>query len=157
MIHRADASGAGPAGRALLTEITQAVLERALDDEMTEHLGYEGVFQKRRSADDVIAGYEAIACSDTPRCTTAMFRSGIEHRLLGTGAGVALLEALITTVTGAASATVGVLVGGIVTRRGQDQQWSRDQQLVAYQELLSHYSRFTMVIKRAHADHRGWD
>lgn len=77
--------------------------------------------------------------------------------MLGTGAGVALLEALITTVTGAASATVGVLVGGIVTRRGQDHQWSRDQQLVAYQELLSRYAEFTMVIKRAHAEHRGWD
>ncbi|MFJ5927720.1 hypothetical protein ACIQF6_34505 [Kitasatospora sp. NPDC092948] len=70
---------------------------------------------------------------------------------------MALLEALITTVTGAASATVGVLVGGIVTRRGQDHQWSRDQQLVAYQELLSHYAKFTMVIKRAHADRHSWD
>ncbi|MFF9819379.1 hypothetical protein [Streptomyces sp. NPDC014006] len=70
---------------------------------------------------------------------------------------MALLEALITTVTGAASATVGVLVGGVVTRRGQDHQWSRDQQLVGYQELLGHYAKFTMVIKRAHADRRGWD
>lgn len=86
-----------------------------------------------------------------------MFRSRIERQLLGTGAGVALLEALITTVTGAASATVGVLVGGIVTRRGQDHQWSRDQQLVAYQELLGHYAKFTMEIKRAHAERRGWD
>ncbi|MCG6494382.1 hypothetical protein [Kitasatospora sp. A2-31] len=86
-----------------------------------------------------------------------MFPSRIERQLLGTGAGVTLLEALITTVTGAASATVGVLVGGIVTRRGQDHQWSRDQQLIAYQEFLGHYAKFTMVIKRAHADRRGWD
>ncbi|MFI6151993.1 hypothetical protein ACIBCA_04800 [Kitasatospora sp. NPDC051170] len=70
---------------------------------------------------------------------------------------MAVLDVLITTVAGAASATVGVLVGGVVTRRGQDQQWSRDQQLVAYQELLSHYAKFTMVIKRAHADRQGWD
>ncbi|WP_345695895.1 hypothetical protein [Kitasatospora terrestris] len=48
-------------------------------------------------------------------------------------------------------------MGGIVTRRGQDHQWSRDQQLAAYQELLRHYAKFTMVIKRAHADRRGWD
>ncbi|MFB7383304.1 hypothetical protein [Kitasatospora purpeofusca] len=68
-----------------------------------------------------------------------------------------MLESLITTAAGAASATVGVLVGGLVTRRGQDRQWSRDRQLLAYQELLSHYARFTMVIKRAHADRSGWD
>ncbi|MFJ3792283.1 hypothetical protein [Kitasatospora sp. NPDC090091] len=115
------------------------------------------MFQKRRPATDVIVRCEAIACSDAPTGTSAMFRSRIERQLPGTGAGVALLEALITTVAGAASATVGVLVGGVVTRRGQDHQWSRDQQLVAYQELLSHYAKFTMVIKRAHADRRGWD
>ncbi|MGW3179494.1 hypothetical protein ACWDD9_09540 [Kitasatospora sp. NPDC001119] len=70
---------------------------------------------------------------------------------------MALLEALITTVTGAASATVGVLVGGIITRRGRGHQCLRDQQLVAYQELLSHYAKFTMEIKRARTDRRGWD
>ncbi|MFB6893450.1 hypothetical protein ACFCX4_29500 [Kitasatospora sp. NPDC056327] len=70
---------------------------------------------------------------------------------------MALPDVLITTVTGAASATVGVLVGGIVTRRGQGQQWSREQQLLAYQELLGHYARFTMIIKRAHADRVRWD
>ncbi|MFD8395379.1 hypothetical protein ACFV2N_40850 [Streptomyces sp. NPDC059680] len=70
---------------------------------------------------------------------------------------MALLEALITTVTGAASATFGVAGRRDRHQTGQDHQWSRDQQLVAYQELLSHYAKFTMVIKRAHADHRGWD
>ncbi|MCD9146156.1 transposase [Streptomyces albireticuli] len=39
---RADASGAALLGEGgLLTEVTRAVLERALDAEMTEHLGYE--------------------------------------------------------------------------------------------------------------------
>ncbi|MEV7189611.1 transposase [Kitasatospora sp. NPDC093102] len=39
---RADASGAALVGEGgLLTEITRAVLERALEAEMTEHLGYE--------------------------------------------------------------------------------------------------------------------
>ncbi len=39
----ADASGAALLGEGgLLTEITRAVLERALEAEMSEHLGYEG-------------------------------------------------------------------------------------------------------------------
>ncbi|MBO1416199.1 hypothetical protein J0670_16500 [Streptomyces sp. FH025] len=63
----------------------------------------------------------------------------------------------MTTAAGALSATVGVLVGGIVTRSAQDRQWSRDQQLAAYQELLGHYARFTMELRRAHGDRRGWD
>ncbi|MFD9067294.1 hypothetical protein ACFVZ3_37910 [Kitasatospora purpeofusca] len=52
-----------------------------------------------------------------------------------------MLESLITTAAGAASATVAVLVGGPVTRRGQARQRSRDRQLLAHQELLSHYGR----------------
>ncbi|NUQ99475.1 MAG: hypothetical protein HOY79_23950 [Streptomyces sp.] len=68
-----------------------------------------------------------------------------------------MLEALVTTATGALSATIGVLVGGIVTRRAQDRQWLRDQQLAVYQELFSHYAKFTMELRRAHGDRRGWD
>ena len=42
LMDSADASGAALLGDGgLLTEITRAVLERALDAEMTEHLGYE--------------------------------------------------------------------------------------------------------------------
>ncbi len=42
LMDRADASGAALLGEGgLLTEVTRAVLERALDVEMTEHLGYE--------------------------------------------------------------------------------------------------------------------
>ncbi|MFI9724678.1 IS256 family transposase [Streptomyces sp. NPDC052396] len=42
LMDRADASGAALLGEGgLLTEVTRAVLERALDAEMTEHLGYE--------------------------------------------------------------------------------------------------------------------
>ncbi|MFJ8940481.1 hypothetical protein ACIRL0_33030 [Streptomyces sp. NPDC102365] len=70
---------------------------------------------------------------------------------------MALLDTLVTTAAGAVAATIGVLVGGIVTHRAQDRQWLRDKQLLAYQELISHYARFTMVISRAHADRRGWD
>jgi hypothetical protein len=72
-------------------------------------------------------------------------------------AGGLVLDTLVTTAAGALSATVGVLVGGIVTRRAHDRQWLRDQQLVAYQELFSHYAKFTMELRRAHGDRRGWD
>ncbi len=42
LMDRADASGAALLGQGgLLTEVTRAVLERALDAEMSEHLGYE--------------------------------------------------------------------------------------------------------------------
>ncbi|WP_432190090.1 IS256 family transposase [Streptomyces sp. Tue6028] len=42
LMDRADASGASLLGEGgLLTAVTRAVLERALDAEMTEHLGYE--------------------------------------------------------------------------------------------------------------------
>ncbi|MFH8739163.1 MULTISPECIES: hypothetical protein [unclassified Streptomyces] len=63
----------------------------------------------------------------------------------------------MTTVAGALLATLGVVVGGAVTRRAQDQQWIRDQQLAAYQELFSHYAKFTMELRRAHGDGRGWN
>ncbi|MFD7872731.1 hypothetical protein ACFV5G_01125 [Streptomyces sp. NPDC059766] len=68
-----------------------------------------------------------------------------------------MLDSLVTTVAGALLATMGVLVGGIVTRRAQDKQWMRDRQLAAYQELFSHYAKFTMELRRAHSDRRGWD
>jgi hypothetical protein len=60
---------------------------------------------------------------------------------VGVLGGRLVLDTLVTTAPGALVATVGVLVGGIVTRRAQDRQWLRDQQLVAYQELFSHYAK----------------
>ncbi|MBK6012588.1 hypothetical protein JHN45_15715 [Streptomyces sp. MBT53] len=71
--------------------------------------------------------------------------------------GGLVLDTLVTTAAGALAATAGVLVGGIVTRRAQDRQWIRDQQLAAYQELFSHYAKFTMELRRAHGERRGWD
>jgi hypothetical protein len=65
-----------------------------------------------------------------------------------------VLSTLITTAAGALFATVGVIVGGVVTRRAQDRQWLRDKQLAAYEELLRQYSRFAMELKRAHAGRR---
>jgi hypothetical protein len=57
---------------------------------------------------------------------------------------------VITTLGGTLSATFGVLVGGVVTRRVQERHWLRDKQLRAYQELFSQYARFMMVLRQAH-------
>jgi hypothetical protein len=64
---------------------------------------------------------------------------------------------LVTTATGALSATVGVLVGGLVARRNQHRQWLQEKQLATYVELLGHYAKFSMILKRAHASRSGWD
>ncbi|MEU1843955.1 MULTISPECIES: hypothetical protein [Micromonospora] len=70
---------------------------------------------------------------------------------------MALLEIAVTTIGGALSATVGVLAGGMLTRRAQDRHWLRDRQLVAYQDLLREYATFTMILRRAHLGRTGWD
>jgi hypothetical protein len=59
---------------------------------------------------------------------------------------------IVTTFGGALSATLGVLVGGVVTRRVQERHWLRDKQLRAYEELFSQYARFMMALRRAHLD-----
>jgi hypothetical protein len=64
-----------------------------------------------------------------------------------------LAPVLVTTLGGALSATLGVLVGGVVTRRAQERHWLRDRQLQAYQELFNQYARFMMALRRAHLDH----
>jgi hypothetical protein len=60
------------------------------------------------------------------------------------------IAVVLTTVGGALSATLGVLVGGLVTRRVQERHWLRDRQLKAYEELFSQYARFMMILRRAH-------
>lgn len=76
---------------------------------------------------------------------------------MSTLAGVDLLPALVTTFGGAVSATLGVVVGGAVTRRSQERHWLRDRQLTAYEELFAQYARFAMELRRAHADRRAAD
>jgi hypothetical protein len=65
---------------------------------------------------------------------------------------VGTVAVIITTFGGALSATLGVLVGGVVTRRVQERHWLRDKQLRAYEELFSQYARFMMALRRAHLD-----
>lgn len=70
---------------------------------------------------------------------------------------MAVWETLVATAGGAASVTVGVAVGAVLTRRAQDRHWLRDRQLAAYEELLRQYATFAMVLRRAHLDRRSWD
>jgi hypothetical protein len=65
--------------------------------------------------------------------------------------------AVVTTLGGAFSATLGVVVGGVVTRRVQERHWLRDKQLRAYEELFSQYARFMMALRRAHLDRTAVD
>jgi hypothetical protein len=65
---------------------------------------------------------------------------------------VDIAPVLVTTFGGALSATLGVLVGGAVTRRVQERHWLRDRQLQAYQDLFAQYARFMMALRRGHLD-----
>ncbi|MCX4666534.1 hypothetical protein OG453_07600 [Streptomyces sp. NBC_01381] len=67
-----------------------------------------------------------------------------------------MLDTLAATAVGASSAAVGILVGAVVTRRAQGRQL-RDQRLAAYQALFSHYSKFMLELRQAHADRRDCD
>jgi hypothetical protein len=67
------------------------------------------------------------------------------------GLQVDTLGVVLTTVGGALSATLGVIVGGLVTRRVQERHWLRDRQLRSYEELFAQYARFMMILRRAHA------
>jgi hypothetical protein len=70
---------------------------------------------------------------------------------------MAVLETVLTAAGGALSVTVGVVVGAVLTRRAQGQHWLRDRQLAAYQELMSQYATFAIVLRRAHIGRTGWD
>jgi hypothetical protein len=70
---------------------------------------------------------------------------------------MSLTIALVTPVIGAVAAALGVLAGGVFTKWAQDRQWLRDQEIVAYRDLLDHFARFAMEINRAHQERRDWD
>ncbi|MET8312456.1 hypothetical protein [Micromonospora sp. NPDC005173] len=78
------------------------------------------------------------------------YRSGFLNTSLPDCRVVDTVAVIITTFGGALSATLGVLVGGVVTRRVQERHWLRDKQLRAYEELFSQYARFMMALRRAH-------
>jgi hypothetical protein len=64
------------------------------------------------------------------------------------------VQIILTTVGGALSATLGVVVGGLVTRRAQERHWLRDRQLKAYEELFAQYATFMMALRTAHSVRR---
>jgi hypothetical protein len=57
---------------------------------------------------------------------------------------------IVTTIGGALSATLGVVVGGLVTRHSQQRHSLRDKQLQAYDDLFAQYSRFMILLNRSH-------
>jgi hypothetical protein len=67
------------------------------------------------------------------------------------------VQIILTTVGGALSATLGVLVGGLVTRRAQERHWLRDRQLKAYEDVFAQYATFMMTLRQAHASRRPAD
>jgi hypothetical protein len=73
------------------------------------------------------------------------------------GRSMALLDTVLTTAGGALSATIGVIVGGMLTWRARDRHWLRDKQLDAYQALLREYATFSMILRQAHLGHTGWE
>lgn len=67
------------------------------------------------------------------------------------------MTVIVTTFGGALSATLGVLVGGIVTRRVQERHWLRDKQLRAYEDLFRQYSTFMITLHQSHLSRRPSD
>jgi hypothetical protein len=63
---------------------------------------------------------------------------------------------VMAAIVAASLAGVGALVGLILTLRNEKERWLRDRQLEAYGEVLRHWATFSMEIRRAHADKRGW-
>ncbi len=55
---------------------------------------------------------------------------------------------VLASTTGAVVATVvGVVVGGVVSRRGQDRHWLRDTQTEAYAAVLREYTRIEFDLR----------
>lgn len=67
---------------------------------------------------------------------------------------------VLASTTGAVAATVvGVVVGGVVSRRGQDRHWLRDTQTEAYAAVLREYTRIEFDLRAGyhHGSHAAPD
>ena len=73
------------------------------------------------------------------------------------GVDMSIGATLLTGVIAALAGGIGVVAGALVTNRGQDRHWLRNQQLAAYRDLLGHYANYSMMLTRAHADRKRWD
>lgn len=63
-------------------------------------------------------------------------------------------DVVVSTVGGAAATVAGVLVGGIVGRRGQDRHWLRDTQAATYAAVLREYTRIEFDLRSAYYQER---
>ncbi len=70
------------------------------------------------------------------------------------GVDMSVGATVLTGVIAALAGGIGVVAGALVTNRGQDRHWLRNQQLAAYRDLLGHYANYSMEITRAHGDRR---
>ncbi|GAB7035709.1 hypothetical protein AB0G35_15640 [Streptomyces sp. NPDC021749] len=63
-------------------------------------------------------------------------------------------DAIVTTGIGAAATILGILIGGVVGRRNQNQQWLRDTQAAAYAAYLREFTAIEIELREAYLDHR---
>jgi hypothetical protein len=63
-------------------------------------------------------------------------------------------EVLVSTAGGVAATIIGVAVGGVVSRRGQDRHWLRDTQTEAYAAVLREYTRIEFDLRVAYHQDR---
>ena len=73
------------------------------------------------------------------------------------GVDMSIGATLLTGVIAALAGGIGVVAGALVTNRGQDRHWLRNQQLAAYRDLLGHYANYSMMFTRAHGGRHHWD
>ncbi|WP_431040502.1 hypothetical protein ACQUSR_00385 [Streptomyces sp. P1-3] len=58
-------------------------------------------------------------------------------------------ELVISSAGGVAATVVGVVAGGVVGRRGQNQQWIRDNRTAAYAAFLQAFATLEMELREA--------
>ncbi|MGW0708122.1 hypothetical protein ACWD4G_19575 [Streptomyces sp. NPDC002643] len=63
-------------------------------------------------------------------------------------------DAMIPTTIGAAATVVGIVIGGFLGRRNQNQQWLRDTQAVAYAAYLREFTAVEIELREAYVDSR---
>ncbi len=63
-------------------------------------------------------------------------------------------ELVISTAGGVAATVVGVVAGGVVGRRGQNEQWIRDNRTKAYADFLQAFATLEMELREAFLEDR---
>jgi hypothetical protein len=63
-------------------------------------------------------------------------------------------DVLVSTSVGAVATIIGIVVGGFVGRRSQNQQWLRDTQTAAYGAFLQEFTAVEIELREAYLDDR---